>query len=234
MAGILSTNQRLAFGEKSLEYHGILIRPEDNLGEFTVPIWKWCDEWLGRQWLETYRPIRGQYLAENCWSMTVLWVSLRVTEVTSQFQYRGNALSDCDDNGRKPIDKSEAIIWWKISGEWWYANQSCRTWWRVNCSNMEAIWCMVADIMVRNEVWQMNACINWCTVRRTEGISIVPTRAFWPKTKRLVPTSIYSRQVVFTTVESVLQRICIHHHQPWRTVSYFLRRWLWRGEGPLQ
>ena len=34
-----STNQRLTFGGKSLEYDGPLIGSEGHLGEFTVAIW---------------------------------------------------------------------------------------------------------------------------------------------------------------------------------------------------
>ena len=41
-----STDQRSAFGGKSLECDGMLIRSEDHLGEFTVPIWKRYNEWL--------------------------------------------------------------------------------------------------------------------------------------------------------------------------------------------
>ena len=48
MAGNLSTNQRAAFGGKSLECDGTLIMSEGYLDELTVSIWKQCDEWLER------------------------------------------------------------------------------------------------------------------------------------------------------------------------------------------
>ena len=47
MAGNLSTNQRPAFGRKSLECDGTLITSEGPLGELTVPIWKQSHEQLG-------------------------------------------------------------------------------------------------------------------------------------------------------------------------------------------
>ena len=41
-----STNQRPAFGGKSMEHDGTLIRSEGHSAEFTVPIWKQYNEWL--------------------------------------------------------------------------------------------------------------------------------------------------------------------------------------------
>ena len=38
-----------------------------------------------------------------------LWMS-------SQVHHGGNAVSGCEDNGPKSINKSEADIWWKITG----------------------------------------------------------------------------------------------------------------------
>ena len=46
LAGKLSTNQRPAFGAKSLEHDGKLITSERHLHEFTVSIWKQCNEQL--------------------------------------------------------------------------------------------------------------------------------------------------------------------------------------------
>ncbi len=36
--------------------------------------------------------------------------------MSSQFQYGSNMMSVCGDNEHKVIDKSEASIWWKITG----------------------------------------------------------------------------------------------------------------------
>ena len=44
----LSTNQRPAFGKKSLEHDGMLIMSGDPFGELLVFIWKQCDTWLER------------------------------------------------------------------------------------------------------------------------------------------------------------------------------------------
>ena len=44
MAGNLLTNQRPAFDGKSLERDGTLIMSEGHLDEFTVSIWKQCNE----------------------------------------------------------------------------------------------------------------------------------------------------------------------------------------------
>ena len=48
MAGNLVTNQRSAFGGKSLEPDGTLIRSEGHLGESTVPTRKEYHKWLSR------------------------------------------------------------------------------------------------------------------------------------------------------------------------------------------
>ena len=48
MAGNLSTNQRPAFGRKSLECDGTLIRSEGHLGELTVPTRKEYHKRLSR------------------------------------------------------------------------------------------------------------------------------------------------------------------------------------------
>ena len=48
MARNLSTNHTPAFGGKSLEHDGMLIKSESPLGELTVLILKQCGEWLER------------------------------------------------------------------------------------------------------------------------------------------------------------------------------------------
>ena len=48
MAGNLSTNQRRAFGRKSMGSDGTLITSGGPLGEVTVSKWKQCDEQLER------------------------------------------------------------------------------------------------------------------------------------------------------------------------------------------
>ncbi len=97
MAGNESTNQRAAFSRKSLGQDSMLIMSAGHIGKFTVLIWKqfmmrvkvmarndltnqrlalgWkiTGEWwyINELWPEKNRPIRGQHLVENHWSMMV-------------------------------------------------------------------------------------------------------------------------------------------------------------------
>ena len=41
------------------------------------------------------------------------------------FQYESNMMSGCRDNDQERIDQSEASIWQKITGVWWYAVAFC-------------------------------------------------------------------------------------------------------------
>ena len=88
---------------------------------------------------------------ENHWSMMVHQSVVRLTEVWSKFKYRSNR-SECGENEHKPIHKSDATIWWKITAAWWYANGMSDSLWGVHSCNMKAIPWVVVELININQL----------------------------------------------------------------------------------
>ena len=129
MAGNESTNQRPAFGRKSLECDSTLIRSGGHLGKFTVPIWKQYDEWLWRQWSETIRtntqtnkwsnepmPIISIFPRLMAWNNQDCWVPPAIytqSYVTTSCGYSWDFMhrSDGYRYSRCPVDGSVHCSW---------------------------------------------------------------------------------------------------------------------------